>query len=111
MKNNDVRNFVTIREDDDPQRAYLLEVFCGNHYDVISYGDEYHDNIRAKIEGFLEGLDFAGVNFAHRLFTAEYLGNDGGNLKLYKKDIDADFEDVEYYIEDTEIDIELTEVK
>lgn len=107
--NNDIRNFVTIREEGDPQRAFLLENYNGRWFETIMFGDEYHDGISDKIEGFLEGIAFAGIDFTHRTFIASDFGGDY-TVKLYKRYANTNIYGDEFYIQ-TEEDgtIELTE--
>ena len=107
-KSDSARDFITIVEDSDPQRTYLIEDYCGTYTEIVMFGDEYHDQIGAKIEGFLSGIAFAGIDFSHRTFSAERFG-EGDGLNLVKH-FTAD-DEFELYILDGDVKIELEEVE
>jgi len=73
MNSQDEREFVIIREHNDPQREHLLENYCGS-FDTIMYGDEYHENISDKIKGFVEALDYLNINYTIREFVTDDFG-------------------------------------
>jgi hypothetical protein len=74
------KNLILIREEDGDQRSFLIENLEEGFQTILS-GDEYHDNIDAKIAGFIEGLEFGGVSFSVREFSTEYFGE---NFRIEK---------------------------
>lgn len=74
MNSQDEREFIIIRENNDPQRSHFLENYCGS-FDTIMYGDEYHEGISDKIEGFVQALEYLNINYTLREFCADDFGS------------------------------------
>lgn len=77
MKRNfeEIREFVIIRENADPQRQFLLEDFSGT-FDILLFGDEYHDEISGRIAGFLEGVSYSGIDYILTSYECDFFGED-----------------------------------
>jgi hypothetical protein len=73
-------NLIIIREEDGDQRSFLIENL-EEGFRIIMSGDEYHDDIYAKITGFIEGLDYGGISFWVRNFSVEHFGE---NFRIEK---------------------------
>lgn len=90
---DEIREFVIIREDGDPQRQFLLEDFSGT-FDILLFGDECHDGISERITGFLEGVSYSGIDYILRSYECQFFGEDEKiNIrKIYLDEFRSDFE-------------------
>lgn len=52
-----MKKFIYILENNDPQHATLLELTELGELKTILVGDDYHDKICEKVEGFIECLN------------------------------------------------------
>ena len=87
----DIREFVIIEEEDDPQRSFLLENYSGT-FEILMFGDSYHERISTKIEGFLDGVAYADISFTIRKFRCESFGEDYD--VTISKNLIGEFEDM-----------------
>lgn len=73
---NKIHKFLIVKElieEDDPDTEVTTLYFVveNDEKEEVLKGDYYHDKIDDKIEGFFEGLEFAGVNCAVSMISWE----------------------------------------
>jgi hypothetical protein len=81
-------NFIQVSLEDDPQCEALVLIINKNEIMVAMSGDEYHNKIANRIEGFLEGLSFCDQEYTLKKIRIEGEFDEKiGDYKDYSSDI------------------------
>ena len=88
-----MRKFISVSNETYGEQKFLYEAI-GDELKTVYWGDEYHDDISAIIEGFFVGLKYVDVNYEYIRLNTWYTDNNDKmkNSILY----DEDRNDFEY---------------
>lgn len=101
-----MRDFKVIWEDSDPQRLILLEDF-GDCHSIVMFGDDYHNSILGRVEGFRDALVYLDITHTWSVAEIDDFGNDyepkvtrnskgGFSYERGNEVIELEFEEEEY---------------